>query len=101
MPDKMQQLLLGGSLIFLLLVPVNIGFLIANRSLQEEVSSRNQYIQQSLQMEKIYQPLVRALTELAASRNDAQIKALLNEQGINFSVTPQQPEPKQTEAPKK
>ena len=101
MPDKMQQLLLGGSLIFLLLVLVNIGFLIANRSLQEEVSSRNQYIQQSLQMEKIYQPLVRALSELAASRNDAQIKTLLNEQGINFSVTPQQSAPKQSDIPQK
>lgn len=101
MSDKMQQLLLGGSVIFLILVLVNIGFFIANRSLQDEVTSRNLYIQQSLQMEKIYQPLVRALTELAASRNDNQIKTLLNEQGINFSVTPQPSVPKQADAPKK
>lgn len=101
MPGKMQQLLIAGSLIFLILVLVNIGLFIANRSLQEQVSLRNQYIQQSLQMEKIYQPLVRALTELAASRNDTQIKTLLNEQGINFSVTPQQSAPKQSDAPQK
>lgn len=88
MQGGMQKLLIGGSVIFLVLVLANITLFTSNRTLQEEVAARNQYIQQSLQLEKIYQPLVRALAELAATRNDTQIKALLNEQGINFSAAP-------------
>ena len=88
MQGGIQKTLFVGSVIFLLLVLVNITLILTNRTLQEQVNSRNQYIQQSLQLEKIYQPLVRALAELAATRGDNQIKALLNEQGINFSATP-------------
>ena len=88
MQGGIQKTLFVGSVIFLLLVLVNITLILTNRTLQEQVNSRNQYIQQSLQLEKIYQPLVRALAELAATRGDNQIKALLNEQGIDFSATP-------------
>jgi hypothetical protein len=54
--------------------------------MQAQVGERAQYIQESLALEKVYRPLVRALAELAATQNDQQIKALLNEQGISFSV---------------
>jgi hypothetical protein len=87
----MQKMLTAGSVIFLLLVLVNIGLFTSNRTQQNEVNLRAQYIQESLTLEKVYQPLVQALAELAASRNDAQIKTLLNEQGINFSVNPAVP----------
>ncbi len=88
MSGKMQQILLGGSIVFMILVLVNIGLFITNRSTQEQVANRNQYIQQSLQMEKLYQSLIRGLSELAANKNDAQLKSLLNDQGISFTVTP-------------
>ena len=88
MQGGIPKLLFGGSVIFLLLVLANITLIMTNRTLQEQVASRNQFIQQSLQLEKIYQPLVRALAELAATRGDNQIKDLLNAQGINFSATP-------------
>lgn len=84
----MQKFLMGGSVIFLALVLVNIGLFSTNRSMQMQVGERAQFIQESLTLEKIYQPLVRALAELAATRDDAQIKALLNEQGISFTVNP-------------
>lgn len=84
----MQKLLLGGSVIFLVLVLVNIGLYSSNRSMQVQAGERAQYLQESLTLEKVYQPLVRALAELAATRDDAQIKALLNEQGISYSVNP-------------
>ena len=84
----MQQILLSGSVVFMILVLVNIGLFMSNRNMPEQVSTRNQYIQQGLQMEKIYHSLIRALSELAATKNDTQIKTLLNEQGISFSVTP-------------
>jgi hypothetical protein len=91
MQGVMQKLLTGGSVVFLALVLVNIGLFTTNQDMQGKVAERGQYIQQSLGLEKIYQPLVRALAELAASRNDGQIKTLLNEQGISFNATPQQP----------
>ncbi len=91
MQGGMQKLLIGGSVIFLVLVLANITLYTSNRTLQEQVNTRNEYIQQSLQLEKIYQPLVRTLAALAATRNDTQIKTLLNEQGINFSAAPTPP----------
>jgi len=87
MLGKMKVLLLGSAL-FLLLTVMNIGLFVSNRTLQDEVGERSQYIQQSLQLEKIYQPLVRALADLAANRHDAQISNLLSSQGISFTVTP-------------
>jgi len=91
-----SKVLLFGSVIFLLLVIVNISLFMSNRTLQNEVGQRSQYIQQSLQLEKIYQPLVRALADLAANRHDTQINALLNEQGISFTVTPTPAQPAPT-----
>jgi hypothetical protein len=91
MQGGMQKLSMGGSVIFLLQVLVNIGLFTTNQNQQGLVAERGQYIQQSLGLEKVYQPLVRALAELAATRNDGQIKALLNEQGISFNAARQQP----------
>lgn len=88
MRGVMQPLLFGASLLFGLLVITNIILLSGNQTLQAQINSRSQYIQQSLQLEKIYQPLVRTLAEMAATRGDEQMKTLLNEQGINFSTTP-------------
>lgn len=93
MQGKLKKIQMGGSVLFLVLVLVNIGLFTSNRAQQEKVAERGQYLQQSIGLEKIYQPLVRALAELAANRNDTQIKALLNEQGISFTVTPKQPVP--------
>lgn len=93
MQAVVQKLLTGGSVIFLVLILVNIWLFSTNRDMQVQVGERAQYIQESLALEKVYQPLVRALAELAASRNDPQIKALLNEQGISFSVNPAAPKP--------
>lgn len=76
----------------LILVGVNIVMVDRNRSLQADISSRNLYIQQSLQLENIYQPLLRSLAELTVRHNDTQLRALLAAQGItvNATVAPQQ-----------
>ena len=87
------KVLLVGSVLFLLLIVLNIGLFLSNRALQEQVGERAQYVQQSLQLEKIYQPLVRALANLAANRNDAQIRNLLSSQGISFTTAPSPAQP--------
>ena len=73
------------SVLVLVLVIVNTVLFQGNQSTQVDLSTRSQYIQQSLQLETIYQPLVRTLANAAAS-GDAQIGTLLSSQGITFTA---------------
>lgn len=71
----------------LLLVVAN-GFVFAlNRGVQAEVHSRQQFVQQSVQLEGLYREIVKALAELAVKNGDQQIVQMLGAQGINVSVT--------------
>lgn len=72
----------------LVLVIANIVLFSGNRSTQAEIAGRQQFIQQSAQLETLYQQMVRSLAELSAKNNDAQLKSVLAAQGITFSVTP-------------
>ena len=83
------RLLLALGVLALLLAVVNAVLFTQSRHSQNELATRGQYIQQSLQLEPIYQTLIRSLAEAAAARNDAAIRKLLAEQGITFSVNPQ------------
>ena len=66
----------------------NIVLLAGARDAQNEFSTRAQYIQQSQQLEPLYQNIVRSLAEISAKTNDAQITRLLTAQGITFTVNP-------------
>ncbi len=59
-----------------------------NRSAQQQVSDRAQFIQQSQQIEPIYQGLIRTLADLAAQHQDEQIRQLLASQGIRYETAP-------------
>lgn len=59
-----------------------------NRQLQGQVNQRQQYLQQSVQLEGLYREMVRALAELAARRNDDDLQQLLGRHGISVSVAP-------------
>jgi hypothetical protein len=78
------------SALALVLALTDIVMFNTNQKSQNEFSGRTQYIQQSLQLEPIYQSIIRSLAELSAKSNDEQIKSLLNAQGINFTVNPGQ-----------
>ncbi len=80
-------LMLLGTLALLLSV-VNALLFSSNREAQNEVSARAQYIQQSLQIEPLYQSLVKSLADLAARNGDTQLSDLLAAQGISFSAAP-------------
>ena len=75
----------GLSVLALVLVVINAVLADNNRTVQGEMSARAQYIQQSLQLEPIYQALVRSLSG-AAANGDAQLGTLLSSQGITFTV---------------
>jgi len=72
----------------LLLVISNMVLFARNRAQQTEVNGRQLYIQQTAQLEGIYQQLIRAVAELAARNNDAALGAVLTKQGITFNLTP-------------
>jgi hypothetical protein len=76
------------ALIALVLVIVNVALFSSNRTAQADVAGRQQFIQQSVQLETLYQQLVRSLAELSAKNNDAQLKSVLAAQGITFSIAP-------------
>lgn len=77
----------------LLLVIVNAGLFLGNRSSQIEVNNRQQYVQQSIQLEGLYREIVKALADLSIKNNDKQIKDMLASQGITVSVGGQAPAP--------
>lgn len=78
-------MLIGLAALLLVLVVVNAVLFVGNRQIQREVAQRNQVIQQSLQLEPIYQSLVRALAESAVARQDEALRALLASEGIQVS----------------
>lgn len=75
----------GLSVLALVLVVANAVLVEGNRTAQVDLSTRNQYIQQSLQLEPIYQALLRGLAD-AAAKGDAQIGTLLSSQGVTFTA---------------
>jgi uncharacterized membrane protein len=88
-----RALVLLGALALILAI-VNAVLFSNNRQEQNEISTRGQYIQQSLQLEPLYQSLIKSLAELAAKDNDKQIRDLLAAHGITFSAnSPSQPTP--------
>ena len=76
--------LLGG--VCLLLAVANVALASMNRSLQGEISQRQQFVQQSLQLEGLYREIIRALAELGARNNDQDVRALLGRHGITYTV---------------
>ena len=70
----------------LLLVAAHALLQTMNRSLRADVETRQQYVQQSLQLEGLYREIVRSLAELGARNKDEQVRALLERHGITYSV---------------
>lgn len=75
---------LGALCLLLALVNLTVGSM--NRSLQAEVGVRQQYVQQSVQLEGLYREIIRALAELGARNNDQEVRAMLQRHGISYTV---------------
>jgi uncharacterized membrane protein YidH (DUF202 family) len=69
----------------------NIVLFESNRATQAEVNSRQQFIQQSIQLQALYTEMVKALAELSVRNQDAQLGDLLGSLGISVSFTPTTP----------
>jgi hypothetical protein len=95
MLKKTQFILLTGiALLSLVLVVADAVLFTQNRTLQTSFTGRQQFIQQTVQLEGLYQQMVKALAELSAKNKDDQLRSLLNAQGITFTlnqITPSAP----------
>ena len=72
----------------LVLALANVTMASMNRSLQGDINVRQQFVQQSVQLEGLYREIVRALAELGARHNDQDVRALLQQHGISYTVNP-------------
>lgn len=72
----------------LLLALGNVTLASMNRGLQGDIAQRQQYVQQSVQLEGLYREIIRALAELGARNNDQDVRALLQRHGISYTVNP-------------
>lgn len=75
-----------GALAFVLVILNGTLFMI-NRDSQAEIGTRQQFVQQTVQLEGLYREIVKALAELAVKSNDTQIMQMLAAQGINVSFS--------------
>jgi hypothetical protein len=70
----------------LLLVIAYIILIQENRSVQAEVNQRQQFINQSIQLGRIYETLIRNLAAAAVSNKDDRLRELLAQSG--FTINP-------------
>lgn len=58
----------------------------SNASARADVNQRQQFVQQSAQLEGLYKEIVRALAEMGARNNDGDVKAMLAKNGITYTA---------------
>lgn len=88
MPQKSSLFWLNWALIGLsvLLVLINSLLILGNRERQQTASANQQSIAQSQALAQVNQALIQALVSGAVNRNDEQLRKLLGEAGITFTV---------------
>ena len=72
----------------LVLVVVNIMLALGNQSVQAEVTERQQFIAQSIQLEQLNRQVIAALANMAMKGNDEQLKNLLVSSGVGMGPEP-------------
>jgi hypothetical protein len=88
----LYRLLVALSGITLVLVVVYIVVIQDNRSVQAEINQRQQFINQSIQLGRINDALIRALAATAVSNKDDKLRELLTQNGITINPTTGAPE---------
>lgn len=76
------------ALLTAIFVGTNMLLFTSNRAVQTEVAQRQEYIQQSVQLEGLYRDIVKTLADLSVRNQDEELKNLLAAQGISVTITP-------------
>jgi hypothetical protein len=79
------------AVLVLILVLVNVVLTLGNQSLRIQLAERQQFINQSIQMEGLYREIVQTVASVALKTKDEQLMSLLASQGINLGGDPQAP----------
>jgi hypothetical protein len=82
----LYRVAVGLSGLTLVLVVVYIILAWDNRSVQAEVSRRQQFINQSIQLGRISEALIRALAAAAVNSKDDKLRELLAQNGITINA---------------
>ena len=80
--------IMAGAAVVVALVLVNMVLFEMNRSLQSEINTRQQFIQQSVQLEALNREIVSAIANLSVKNRDDALKTVLTQHGITFTATP-------------
>ncbi len=83
--------LIAGACFAAMLASITLGY--NNAKARAEVNQRQQFVQQSVQLEGLYKEIVRALAELGARNNDGDVKAMLQKNGITYTANAAAPAP--------
>jgi hypothetical protein len=72
----------------LVLVVTNVILISQNQAVQAQVNQRQQFINQSIQLSRVNDVLVRLLANAAVSAKDDKLRDLLAQQGITVTASP-------------
>jgi hypothetical protein len=68
------------------LLGLNLSLSNGNRERLQEVTERQQFIDQTVSINRFSAPFIQGLAQLAARENDAQIRQVLADNGVTFTV---------------
>jgi hypothetical protein len=68
------------------LLALNLSLSGDNRERLKEVTERQQFIDQTVSINRFSAPFIQGLAQLAARENDAQIRQVLADNGVTFTV---------------
>jgi len=77
----------------IVLVVANFFVLSSNQSIQAEANQRQQFINQSAQLRRADDLLIRALAQAAVNAKDDKLRDLLTQQGVTMTPTSSEPAP--------
>jgi ABC-type transport system involved in cytochrome bd biosynthesis fused ATPase/permease subunit len=84
--NSQSALLVSVSLLGLALVIADITLVLGNQARQTSINNRARYIQQSVQLQTLYQDIVKAIADLAVRNKDEPLRDLLARNGMTISV---------------
>jgi hypothetical protein len=85
--EWLYRVAVGLSALALVLVGAYIVLVQDNRAVQHEVNQRQQFLNQSVQLGRVNEALIRALAATAANNKDERLRDLLAQNGITINAT--------------
>ena len=77
----------------IVLVVANFFVLSSNQSIQAEANQRQQFINQSVQLKRVDDLLIRAIAQASINAKDDKLRDLLTQQGVTMTAPTSEPAP--------